>query len=112
MEWSNMDDEKNNMNKQFIKYEMLSFLLFINACTWVLLEHYFNIFSTTEHLWFTIPDVILTIIGIIKFTKDAASNLEVSEATKKMLVTSQLLCLFIIYIIYIFIAFRFIGFTM
>lgn len=107
-----MDDEKNNLNRQFIKYEMLSLLLFINACTWVLLEHYFNIFSITKHMWFTIPDVILTIIGIIKFTKDAASNLEVSEATRKILVTSQLICLVIIYIIYIFITFRFIGFTL
>ncbi len=47
-----------NMKIKFLKYEIISFIFFINACTWFFLDNYF---SHTKYILFTFSNI--TILG-------------------------------------------------
>ncbi len=83
---------------KFKKYELISFLFFLNSCTWVF---YPGLFNSIPIAWFMILNVIITVISVIIFTIKAIFYLNISKFKKVLLVVVQLIAYFIVFVIWV-----------
>jgi len=86
--------------KKFQKYEIASFIFFLNSCTWLFLD---SVFSLQKYFWFMVLNITLTIIALITFTILAFFNMNISNLKRVLLVVAQLIAYFIIYVIWFFV---------
>ncbi len=85
------------MKIKFLIYEIISFLFFINACTWFFLDNYF---SYTKYILITFLNITITILGLVAFTVKAMCVFDISKAKKVLLIIVQLVVYFILYVIW------------
>ncbi|MCM1329197.1 MAG: hypothetical protein NC253_07120 [Ruminococcus sp.] len=89
------------MNTEFKKYEIISFIFFINACTWPFLV---NTKITILGVIFDetyLVNFIITIVCLIFFTVKAIWSLSFSKIKKTLFIFVQLICCLIIYAIWL-----------
>ncbi len=89
------------MNKEFKKYEIISFIFFINACTWPFLD---NTKITILGIIFNrtyLVNIIITIVCLSFFTVIAICKLNTSKIKKVLSIIVQLIAFFILYAIWL-----------
>ena len=95
------------MKIKILIYEIISFIFFINACSWLL--PFYNYFGYTKYIIFTFSNITSTILGLATFTTKAMCMFNISKTKKVLLIIAQLAVYFILYVIWFIIYFILYG---
>lgn len=85
------------MKIKILIYEIISFLFFINACSWLPFCDYFDY---TKYIIFTFSNITITILGLAEYTAKAMCMFNISKTKKVLLIIAQLAVYFILYVIW------------